>query len=141
MGTSRPRRVDERAVIATFASDACSRWATAGAAKPEKIGTCTAPMCAHACDATGTSGDIGRKIATRSPAPTPNSTSASARRVTSRDSSANVCSRREPSSPSPTDATASGRRSAQRWTQFQATFTFPPVNQVAHSGPRERSTT
>ena len=54
-------------VIATFASEAWSRCATAGAAKPEKIGTWIAPMCAQACDAIGTSGDIGRKIATRSP--------------------------------------------------------------------------
>ena len=30
--------------------------AIAGAAKPEKIGTCTAPMCAHACDATAAAG-------------------------------------------------------------------------------------
>src|SRR5207247_3926716 len=29
----------------------------------------------------------------------------------------------------------------QRWTQFQATFSFAPPNQVVHSGPRERSTT
>ena len=56
-----------RRVITTFASLACSRCATAGAAKPEKIGTWIAPMCAHACEATATSGDIGRKIATRSP--------------------------------------------------------------------------
>ena len=76
-------------------------------------------MCAQACDATRTSGDIGRKIATRSPGSTPSRTSASASRVTSRESSANVSSRREPSSPSPTDATAVRRRSAQRWTQFQ----------------------
>ena len=128
-------------MITTFASEACSRWATAGAAKPEKIGTCTAPMCAQACDATATSGDIGRKIATRSPSRTPSRTSASARRVTSSESSANVCSRREPSSASPTDATASGLRSAHRCTQFHAMFTLPPTNQVAHSGPRERSTT
>ena len=36
-----------RRVITTFASLACSRCATAGAAKPEKIGTWIAPMCAH----------------------------------------------------------------------------------------------
>ena len=71
MGTSRPRRLDVSVVIATFASDAWSRWATAGAANPEKIGTWIAPMCAHACEATATSGDIGRKIATRSPSSTP----------------------------------------------------------------------
>ena len=60
IGTSRPRRDDVSAVIATLASESCRRSATAGAAKPEKIGTCTAPTCAHACEAIATSGDIGR---------------------------------------------------------------------------------
>ena len=78
IGTLRPRREDSRRVITTFASLASSRWATAGAAKPEKIGTWTAPMCATAFDATATSGDIARKIATRSPASTPSATSSSA---------------------------------------------------------------
>ena len=36
------------------------RCATAGAAKPEKTGTWTAPMCAQACEAIAASGDIGR---------------------------------------------------------------------------------
>ena len=121
IGTRLPRRDDSRCVITTFASLASSRCATAGAAKPEKIGTCTAPMCAIACDATATSGDIGRKIATRSPGSTPSETSRSASRVTSRDSSAKLSARREPSSPRPTAASASGRRSAQRCTQFRAT--------------------
>ena len=57
---SYPRRSDVRVVIATFASESTSRWATAGAANPEKTGTCTAPMWAHACEAIATSGDIGR---------------------------------------------------------------------------------
>ena len=47
-------------MIATFASESMSLCATAGAAKPEKIGTWTAPMCAQACEAIATSGDIGR---------------------------------------------------------------------------------
>ena len=46
--------------MTTFASESCSRCSTAGAAKPEKSGTCTAPMWAHACDATATSGDMGK---------------------------------------------------------------------------------
>ena len=50
----------EWVVIATFAPASWRRCATAGAAKPEKIGTCTAPMCAHACEAIATSGHIGR---------------------------------------------------------------------------------
>ena len=33
---------------------------TAGAAKPEKSGIWIAPMCAHACEATATSGHMGR---------------------------------------------------------------------------------
>ena len=47
-------------MITTFASESCRRWTTAGAAKPEKSGTCTAPMCAQACEATATSGHMGR---------------------------------------------------------------------------------
>ena len=60
MGTSRPRRSEERAVIATFAPESTSRCATAGAANPEKTGICTAPTWAQACEAIATSGDIGR---------------------------------------------------------------------------------
>ena len=69
----------------TFAS--ASRAEIAGAANPEKIGTWIAPRCAHACEAIATSGDIGRKSATRSPASTPSAASVSARRVTSPESS------------------------------------------------------
>ena len=47
-------------MITTFASESWSRCATAGAAKPEKSGTCTAPTWAQACEATATSGHIGR---------------------------------------------------------------------------------
>ena len=60
IGTARPRRLETVVVIATLASESCSRCATAGAAKPEKTGTWTAPMCAQACEAIATSGDIGR---------------------------------------------------------------------------------
>ena len=60
MGTSRPRLSEVSVVITTLASESCRRWATAGAAKPEKMGTCTAPTWAHAWEATATSGDIGR---------------------------------------------------------------------------------
>ena len=74
-------------MITTFASACCRREAIAGAAKPEKIGTWIAPRCAHACEAIATSGDIGRKMATRSPASTPSRASASANRVTSLESS------------------------------------------------------
>ena len=87
IGTSRPRRSEPSAVTTTFASACWSRPAIAGAAKPEKIGTWIAPRCAHACEAIATSGDIGRKSATRSPGPTPSAASASARRVTSCESS------------------------------------------------------
>ena len=48
MGTSRPRRYEPFAVTTTRASESARRAATAGAAKPEKIGTWIAPMCAHA---------------------------------------------------------------------------------------------
>ena len=136
-----PRRVDSRAVMTTRASLERSRCATAGAAKPEKIGTWIAPTCAQACEATAACVDIGRKSATRSPGSTPSRTSASARRVTSRESSAKVSVERVPSSASPTAASVSGVRSAQRWTQLRAIETLPPGNQVVHSGPRESSKT
>ena len=47
-------------VITAFAPESCKRCTIAGAAKPEKIGTCTAPICAQACEAAAASGDIGR---------------------------------------------------------------------------------
>ena len=136
-----PRRRDQSAQRTTFAPESSSRDAIAGAAKPEKIGTCTAPTCAHACDATATAGHIGMKIATRSPGPTPSSTSASASCVTARDASAQLSASRRPSSLCQTSASSSGRSAAQRWTQTRATLTRPPTNHVAHSGPRETSTT
>ena len=88
IGSVRPRRSEPSAVTMTFAPEWRSRCATAGAAKPEKTGIWIAPTCAHACEAIATAGDIGRKIATRSPGSTPSRTSASAKRVTSSESSA-----------------------------------------------------
>jgi hypothetical protein len=134
-----PRRDDSVVVIATFASLAWSRCATVGAANPEKIGTWIAPTCAHALEAIATSGDIGRKIATRSPSRTPSRTSASARRVTARESSTKVSAVLDPSSRRPTAALTDGVRSAQRWTQLCAIDKRPPVNHVVHSGPRDSS--
>ena len=46
-------------MITAFACESCRRCTIAGAAKPEKIGTWTAPMCAHAWEAIAASGDIG----------------------------------------------------------------------------------
>ena len=46
-------------MITAFAPESCSRCTTAGAAKPEKIGTWIAPMWAQACEATAASGAIG----------------------------------------------------------------------------------
>ncbi len=126
-------------MTSTFAPESWSRAATAGVAKPEKMGTWTAPMCAHAWDATATAGAIGMKIATRSPGSTPSATSASANRVTFSESCANVHSARSPFSPRRTAATVSGVRRAQSWTHARATLIFPPTNQVAHSGPRDSS--
>jgi hypothetical protein len=57
--------------MTAFAFASARRAAIAGAAKPEKIGTCTAPRCAHACEAIATCGDIGRKMPTASPGPIP----------------------------------------------------------------------
>ena len=55
----------------SFAPASASREDTAGPANPEKIGTCTAPMCAHACAAIAASGAIGRNVPTASPSPMP----------------------------------------------------------------------
>ena len=99
-------------------------------------------MCAHAWEATATAGLIGRKIATRSPGSTPSSTSASASCFTCRESSAHVSESREPSSPRQTAASSSASSvSAHLWTQLDATFSFPPTNHSAHSGPRLSSST
>ena len=142
IGMGLPRRVEWRAVITTFASLERRRCATAGAAKPEKIGTWIAPTCAQACEAIAASADIGRKSATRSPGSTPSRTSASASRVTSRESSAKVSVRaRCRPRARPTAASASGVRSAQRCTQLRAIEILPPGNHVVHSGPRESSKT
>ena len=46
-------------MITADAPESWSRCTTAGAANPEKIGTCTAPRCAHACEAIAASGHIG----------------------------------------------------------------------------------
>ena len=136
-----PRRSDQSAHSTTFACESSSREAIAGAAKPEKMGTCTAPTWAHACEATATAAHIGMKIATRSPSRTPSSTRASASCVTARDASDQVSASRRPSSPCQTSASSSGRSAAQRCTQTRAMLTRPPTNQVAHSGPRETSRT
>ncbi len=74
-------------MIRSFASQSWSREATAGAPKPEKQGVQTAPMRAAASEAMAASGDIGRKMPTRSPSPTPSRRSAPARRPTSTASS------------------------------------------------------
>ena len=99
-------------------------------------------MCAIACDATATSGDIGRKMPTRSPGSTPSETRCSASRVTSRESSANVsfASRCRPRRARPRRCRPAGD-SAQRCTQLCAMFSVAPTNQVVHAGPRESSST
>src|SRR6266511_3399566 len=142
IGTICPRRSEPSAVISAFALASASRAAIAGAANPEKIGTCTAPRCAQAWDAIATCGDMGRKIPTASPAPIPSEASPSARRNTSSDSSCQVIEVRPPSSLSHTAASSPpSSEAAQRWTQFQARFSFPPTNHVAHSIPRVVSIT
>ncbi len=149
IGIVLPRRSDASAVITTFASESWSRAATAWAAKPEKIGIWIAPRCATAFEAIAASGAIGRYVATTSPGPTPSEARPSASRVTSRESAAKVSSRRSPSSPAKTAPTSSGRRSAQRWTQFHAMLSFAadepgrplgPAREVGDPLPRRRRT-
>ena len=137
-----PRRSDQSAQIATFACESSSRDAIAGAAKPEKIGTCTAPMCAHACAATATAGrhrHVDRDPVARADAELderlgelrhlPRGLGVGERLARRRPRRARRAPRRPAAS------------SAQRCRQTRATFTRPPLNQVAHSGPRDESTT
>ena len=139
--TSLPRRYEASAVTTSFAPASARRDDTAGPANPEKIGTCTAPRCAHACDAIAASGDMGRNVPTTSPLPMPSSRNASANRRTSRDSSAHVRARRSPSSGAQAAASRSGVSRAHLWTHASATFRRAPRNQVVHSMPRVSSRT
>ncbi len=139
IATTWPRRSEPSAVISAVAPASASRAAIAWAAKPEKIGTCTAPRCASACEAIATSGAIGRNVPTTSPSPIPSAARPSASRYTSRESSAHESARRPPSSGCQTAASPSSP--AQRWTQFHARLSLPPTNQRAHSGPRDSSST
>ncbi len=141
IGTTFPRRYDASAVRTSFAPASASRDDTAGPANPEKIGTCTAPMCAHACDAIAASGAIGRNVPTTSPSPMPSSRSASARRRTSCETSAHVSERRSPSSGTHTAASRSGVSDAHRWTHAFAMLSRAPTNHVVHSMPRVSSST
>ena len=125
----------------SFAPASASRDDTAGPANPEKIGTCTAPMCAHACDAIAASGAIGRNVPTASPSPMPSSRSASASRRTSCETSAHVSERRSPSSGTHTAASRSGVSDAHRWTHAFAMLSRAPTNHVVHSIPRVSSST
>ena len=109
-------------------------------AKPEKIGTWTAPRCAHACDAIAASRrhrqedrrpcHPRRRRAARAP---PRAASPRC------ESSLQVSAVRPPSSARSTAASESGRSRAQRWTHASATFSLAPVNHVVHSIPRESS--
>ena len=85
MSTRLPRRSDQFAARTAFASASCRRAAIAEGAKPEKIGTCTAPTWAHALEAIAAAGLIGMKIPTRSPGSIPAATRASASLVTARE--------------------------------------------------------
>ncbi len=128
-------------MITTFASLARRRCATAGAAKPEKTGTWIAPRWATACEATATSGDIGRKIATRSPG-----SDAERRELLGepRDVARELREGERGATAvlaEPDRRDGVGRAPAQRCTQFSAIERRPPTNHVAHSGPRDRSTT
>ena len=97
-------------------------------------------MWAQACDAIATSCDMGRKIATRSPSPTPSRTSASASRVTSRRARRRsapplpVFAQRDRGPRHPAGAPPSGARSSRRCSASRRRTTSP-------TRPRERSTT
>ena len=83
IGAVLPLRRAPSTVISAFASENSIRSRTDSGEKPPKTTLWTAPMRAQASIATATSGIIGRKIPTTSPAPMPRSLSAFAKRCTS----------------------------------------------------------
>ena len=85
IGAVLPLRRAPSTVISAFASENSIRSAPTPAEKPPKTTLWIAPMRAQASIATATSGIIGRKIPTTSPAPMPRSLSALAKRWTSRE--------------------------------------------------------
>src|SRR6267142_603227 len=101
-----------------------------------------APIFTTASVAIAASGDIGRKMPTRSPSPTPSASSALASRFTSAASSAYLSVRLWPSSPSQMMAGLAPRpASTWRSTQLSVKFRRPPGNHVGHSMPRASSST
>ena len=79
-GAVLPLRRAPSTVISALARENSMRSLTDSALKPPKTTLCGAPMRAQASIATTTSGIIGRKIPTTSPAPTPWALSALAAR-------------------------------------------------------------
>ena len=84
IGAVLPLRRAPSTVMSALASENSIRSLTDSAEKPPKTTLWIAPMRAQASIATTTSGIIGRKIPTTSPAPMPRSFSALANRCTSR---------------------------------------------------------
>ena len=84
IGAVLPLRRAPSTVTSAFASETSMRSLTDSGEKPPKTTLCGAPMRAQASIATTTSGIIGRKIPTTSPASTPRSFSALANFWTSR---------------------------------------------------------
>ncbi len=107
IGAVLPLRRAPSTVISAFASENSIRSLTDSGEKPPNTTLCGAPIRAQASIATATSGIIGRKIPTTSPAPIPRSFSALANFWTSRCRSAYVMSRSSPSSPRQWNATRS----------------------------------
>ena len=138
-GITLPRRNDPSTVIRTLASDSCMRSATARVEKPPKTTLCTAPIRAHASIATGSSGTIGKKIPTTSPASTPSLLSAFANRQTSSRRSAYVIVLFVPSSPSHQYATLEPLpASTCRSRQLNVALILPPTNHFAQGGCQSR---
>ena len=113
-----------------------SRCATAGAAKPEKIGTWIAPEVRARVRGDR---DLGRHRQEDRDAVARADAERGERlgeaRHLARHLGEGQLAARAVLAASPTAATASGVRSAQRCTQFQAMFSLPPANHVAHSRP------
>src|SRR5215218_8253680 len=141
IGAVLPLRRAPSTVISALASENSIRSRTDSALKPPKTTLWTAPIRAHASIATATSGIIGRKIPTTSPARMPRSFSAFAKRCTSAWSDAYVMSRSSPSSPRQWKATRSPRpASTWRSRQLYETLSRPPTNHLANGGFDQSST-
>ncbi len=136
-----PRRTVPAVVTAARAPASRSRTAMASAPKPVNSGSAIAPSWAQAYRVATYTPVIGRNTATASPGRTPSRRSSAAIWRVSRLRPAQDSAVWRPLSSTPMTAGSAGRWAAQRRRQLSVSANSPPVNQVAHSGPRLVSST